>query len=241
MASPLSLASRALLALLALSCSRKDVESGAAPAVGSVALPASSPPSAPAAAPAPALSGLDSCLVGKWRATSVTLKLDSMSAQGGANVTLDIAPTGASVIDFGPMADVHATGPQMSFDFRYSGKATATIRSPSRGTLQSESADYAGLRVTANVKLPGAGSIPLFKDTPLTELATMGTALAGGVKGLPKAKPAASAPAASQPDTAPKGIDSNPVFASNHYTCEGSSLTLRGGEHQFEWQFSRSP
>ena len=237
MSLPLSLASGALIALFALSCSRKDADSSSAKAAGSAALPASSLSDAPATA-AP-LSGLDTCLVGKWRASGVTLKMDQVSAQGGANVTLDIAPSGASVIDFGPMADVHATGPSLNFDFRYSGKATATIKSPSRGTLQSENADYAGLRVTANVKLPGAGSIPLFKDTPVTELATMGAALAGGVKGLSKVKPAASAPAAvSQPGT-PKGIDSNPVFASNRYTCEGNSLQFRGGDQAFEWQFSR--
>jgi hypothetical protein len=239
-----SLSVRVALALPVLSCSKKEAEVTAATAPSAAATgPAAANATAPAAsvvAEGAPLSGLDSCLVGKWQATGATLKVDPITAQGGANVTLEIAPSGASVIDFGPMADVHATGPSMSFDFRYSGKATGTLKSPSRGTLRSESADYSALRVTANVKLPGAGSISLFKDTPLTELATMGGALAGVAKGLPKAKSAAAA-ASSQPGTSPQGIDSNPVFASSSYTCEGNSLSLHGGKQGFEWQFTRSP
>jgi hypothetical protein len=98
------------------------------------------------------------------------------------------------------------------------------------------------LRVTATVKLPGAGSTPLFKDKPVTELATLGTALAGAGKGLPGVKPApaqAAAGSASQPGTPSNGIDSSPVFASSRYTCEGDALLLRGAEHAFEWKFVR--
>ena len=106
---------------------------------------------------------------------------------------------------------------------------------------QDKNASYADLRVTANVQLPGAGSIPLFKDKPLTELATMGVALAGAAKGLAKGVPsAAAAPGAPAAATPAQGIDSNPVFASNRYTCEGNSLSFRGGERGFEWLFTRS-
>lgn len=236
MASKFSLASCVGLALLAASCSRKEVHPGVSPAASGSAV-ASAP--APAAAAAP-LTGLDSCLVGKWKASGVTLKIDSISAHGGANVTLDVAPSGASVIDFGPMSDVRATGASLNFDFRYSGKASGTLKSPSRGILQSEAADYTGLRVTATIKLPGAGSVPLLKETPVTQLANMGVALAGAGKGSPKAKPSAAAPSsASQLGTPAKGIDSNPIFASSRYTCEGNSLSLRGGEQGFEWLFAR--
>lgn len=230
------------VALASLACSRNDSATSGSPAVSSAiaaAVPASAAAAPGAAAP---LSGLDTCLVGKWKASGATLKVDPIDAQGGANVTLDVAPSGASVIDFGPMEDVHAKGPSMSFDFRYAGKASAMLKSTTRGTLESSNADYSGLRVTATVKLPGAGNIPLFKDKPLTELASLGTALAGASKGLPGAKPAAgaaAAPSASQLGTPGKGIDSSPVFASNRYTCEGDALSLRGTEQSFVWQFVR--
>jgi hypothetical protein len=235
-----SRARRALaLSVLVLSCSRKDVgaASSEAPSVSAVAL---APSLATAAAAAP-LSGLDPCLVGKWQASGATLQLDQVKAQGGANVLLEIAPSGASVIDFGPMSDVHATSSGFSFDFRYSGKATATLKSATRGSLDSENENYAALRVTATAKLPGAGAIPLFKDTPVAELAKMGSALVGAGKGLPKAPTSAAAPSAVKPGTPANGIDSNPVFASTRYTCEGDALSLQGGERGFTWLFVRAP
>lgn len=228
-----------LPALLLFGCSRKEVSPSAAPAPAESQAPAGPASAAQAPASLPPLTGLDSCLIGKWKATSVTLKMDAVSAQGGANVALEIAPSGASTIDFTPMADVNAVSRGFSFDFRYSGKASAMLSSPTRGNLQAQNADYAGLHVSATVKLPGAGAIPLFKDKPVSELAAMGAALAGS-KGLPKGlASAASSPAAAQAEGPAKGIDSNPVFASNRYTCEGDALSFRGGEHGFEWLFAR--
>jgi hypothetical protein len=204
----------------------------AAPVVGAAALSAAS-------APSTANAGLDACLVGNWKASRVTLKVDPVDAQGGANIALQIAPSGASLLDFGPMSDIRATSSGFSFEFRYSGKATATLKTPSPGTVTSEQSDYSGLRVTASAKLPGAGSVALFKDTPLTQLANMGAALAGvGKGGAAKGAASAAAPAASGAVATP-GIDSSPVFSSNRYTCGGDSLRLYGGEQPLEWVFER--
>lgn len=236
-----SLAGAALLLVFLSACSRKESSSNDAPAATPAASVAAAESVARAPATLPPLTGLDSCLVGKWKASGVTLKAEPVTAEGGANVTLDVASSGASTIDFTPMELIKATGRGFKFDFRYSGKATALLSTPARGTLEGKDASYAGLRVTANVQLPGAGSIPLFKDKPLTELATMGVALAGAAKGLAKGVPsAAAAPGAPGGATPAQGIDSNPVFASNRYTCEGNSLSFRGGERGFEWLFTRA-
>jgi hypothetical protein len=203
--------------LFVAACSRKESTSSDAPAV-TASVGSQAPAASVARAPAtlPPLTGLDSCLVGKWKATGVTLKVDAVSAEGGANVTLDVASSGASTLDFTPMDLIKATGRGFNFDFRYSGKATALLSTPTRGILESKDASYAALRVTANVQLPGAGSIPLFKDKPVTELAAMGAALAGAAKGLAKGAPSAAAsPGAAVGATPAQGIDSNPVFASN--------------------------
>jgi hypothetical protein len=84
------------------------------------------------------------------------------------------------------------------------------------------------------VKVPGAGFIPMFKDTPIADLVKMADGMAGAVKGLPGA-PAAPGAAAG----APKGIDAAPVFSSSSYVCRPDSLTLSGPQ-QAEWTFVRT-
>jgi len=77
--------------LFVAACSRKESTSSDAPAV-TASVGSQAPAASVARAPAtlPPLTGLDSCLVGKWKATGVTLKLDAVSAEGGANVTRTI-------------------------------------------------------------------------------------------------------------------------------------------------------
>ena len=149
-----------------------------------------------------------------------------------ANLGLRVAPSGASVLDFGAMDPVLGKSAGMTFDFRYAGKASATLSTPARGTMTARDANYSALRVTANLALPGAGKIAMFKDKPVSELTEMATAIAGSVgkKGAPPATPGASAP----------GIEASPVFSNNRYECEVQNLKLYGGAQTAEWLFTRA-
>jgi hypothetical protein len=118
----------------------------------------------------------------------------------------------------------------MSFDFRYSGTATGTLKTPAPGKFESENPDYSKLKVTANVKLPGAGTVSMFKDTPVAELVKMASGMAAAAKGAPGAPGAAGAP---------KGIDSAPIFSSSAYECRPDSLTLTGAQN-LVWEFVRA-
>jgi hypothetical protein len=211
----------ACLGLLLAACNRQDATPAAA---GSTAAPALAVAGSAVAAPAP--GGLDPCLIGNWKTTKVTLKVDQMSAEGGDGMTMQVAPTGVTVIDFTRMSDIRAKSPAVNFDFKYSGKATGTLTTPSAGKIESKQADYAGLRVTANVKLPGAGSMPMFKDTPISDLVKMAEGMAAKT----------GAPGAGKP---PQGIDATPVFSSNSYTCSPELLTLQGDQLDVVWLFAR--
>jgi hypothetical protein len=224
---------------LVSACKKSESTSaaGAAPS-GATALGgnAANPSAAPAGAAGEALAGLDECLVGKWKAEKVTLKLDQVNAEGGANTALEISPNGASTIDFSPMNDVHAkANAGFAFDFKYDGKATGNLKTPTRGTIVSDGTNLADLRVTATAKLPGAGAVPLFKDTRVSELASMATAIAGAVPNLPKG---ANAQPAAAPNPA-SGIDASPVFSSSRYTCQGDTLTLDNAQGVATWVFKR--
>lgn len=187
----------------------------------------------PASSAGPALSGFDDCLVGNFEAEQVTLKLDQVSAAGGAKVALQVAANGSSSIDFTPMNEINAkANGGLSFAFKYAGKATATLKTPTRGTIVSESTNLDGLRVNATIKLPGAGGVPLFKDTPVKELANMATAIAGSIP------QGANAPGAANPAS---GIDASPVFSSSRYTCQGDTLTLDNAGGAATWTFKRKP
>jgi hypothetical protein len=220
----------ALSAILALvGCNKTPSASEAtasatatAAAPSTAATPSSS--AATAAAVAAPFTGLDTCLVGTWKGKGFSLKTDQVSAEGGANLALKIAASGESVVDFGAMSPVNGKGAGASFDFQYSGKASGTLTTPTRGTIASSKSDYSGLKVTTNVQIPGAGKIALFKNKPVSELAQMAAAVAGG-----------KAPAAG----APPGIDSSPVFSNSRYTCEGDTLSLSGDKLAAEWVFTR--
>jgi hypothetical protein len=134
------------------------------------------------------------------------------------------------------MNDVHAkANAGFAFDFKYNGKATGNLKTPTRGTIVSDGTNLADLRVTATAKLPGAGAVPLFKDTRVSELASMATAIAGAVPNLPKG---ANAQPAAAPNPA-SGIDASPVFSSSRYTCQGDTLTLDNAQGVATWVFKR--
>lgn len=214
---------------LPVACNKKTNVAPDPAASGTVAAPVAASAAALPAASAPApLSGLDACLIGQWKGTRVSMKSEQASAEGGANLGLQISPSGDSVLDLSPMAPIKGTAAGASFEFRYSGKATATLTTPARGVLGSSKSDYSALRVTANVDVPGAGKIALLKDKPMSELAQMAAGIAG-----------AKAPGTAPANGAPRGIDSSPVFSNTRYTCEGDTLTLHGGAQALEWVFAR--
>jgi hypothetical protein len=177
---------------------------------------------APSAAP---LAGLDACLVGNWKSTVFSLKAAQVVAEGGANTTLQIGASGDAVVDFAGMAPINGKGAGADFDFFYAGKATATVSTPTRGAIASTKADVSALRVSANVSLPGSGKFPVLKNKSVSELAQMASTITAG-----KAPAAAGA--------APPGVDSNPLFSTTRYTCEGNTLTLSGDGPT--WAFTRA-
>jgi hypothetical protein len=216
-------------ALLAIGC-KKDESTGTASAASSVPTPSATPSPGASTAPAPSgalLVGLDPCLVGKWSSAAVSMQTRDVSVDGGANVGLSIADTGKAVLDFAPMAPINGKSGAANFDFRYSGTASATLTTKTRGSISSENPDYSGLKVSASFGMPGVGKMPIFKDKPVAELAKVAAGIAGA-----KAPGAAAAP--------PPGIDANPIFSTSSYTCEGSALTLVSATPAVTWTFKRA-
>lgn len=212
----------AVLSLTIAGC-KKETSAGNTPtasAAGSAPAAASSTGAAP--------SGLDPCLVGSWKSTSVSLKLAPASAAGGANLALEIRPSGDSVLDFASMAPIHGKSNGADFDFKYAGKASALLSTPTRGELASAKPDYSGLQVSADVQLPGVGRFSVLKNKPVSELAQMASALVGQ-----KAPSAAAA-------ATPPGIDPSPIFSTTRYACQGDSLTFFADKGGAEWAFSRA-
>lgn len=223
-----------LLSTLAFGCSRGKSE---APLVAdtAAALPASAAPAASApSGPAPVVS-FDPCLVGKWKSTKATLRVDQVQGEGGENVKLEIAPDGQSTIDFTEMTHIKAAMPAFKFDFRYSGKASAKLVHPSAGVLEANTADWGGLRVTATANLPGLGKMPLVKDTPVSQLAALGKGAADAL-GAEAEKPEEPAP------PAPQGIDASPVLSHSSYTCSPSELKITSKQTAgATWLFAKQP
>jgi hypothetical protein len=212
--------------LLAVAC-KKD-----APPDGAANQPAAVGPGTATAPPAPGRGGLDRCLVGRWKGTRVSFQNGRVAASGGANVGLEVKPTGESSLDFDKMDPIHATAAPTTFDFTYSGKSTAKLMTPNPGSLSASTPDYSKVRVTAKVSVPAAGSVELFKDTPVSELEKLAESVAEPDDDLPLPAPAAPPP---------KTIDSSPVFSSTRYTCTGNKLQLQGATAGVVWDFERSP
>ena len=159
--------------------------------------------------------------------------MNKLNASNGADARLVIDSKNASTIDFTPMAQIHAKDATFAFDFSYSGKASAQLQTPTRGVVESSQNDFGSLRVTATIQLPGAGSMPLFKDTPVKDLANAADGLAKGLGKTP-------APAAGAKPGAPAGIEANPVFSNSTYACSGNALTLSARTGGAVWTFARA-
>jgi hypothetical protein len=214
-----------LASLLALTpgCKKEPSAADGLPS-STAATPALASASAAAVPSGAPLTGLDACLVGNWKSTVFSLKAAQVTAEGGANTSLQIGAGGDAVVDFTGMAPIAGKGAGADFDFVYAGKAAATISTPTRGAIASTKADVSALRVSANVSLPGAGKFPVLKNKSVSELAQMASAMTAG-----------KAPAAA---AAPPGVDSNPLFSTTRYVCEGNALTLSGDGPT--WTFTRA-
>lgn len=223
----------ALLSNLAFGCNRSKSEAPPAgnTAAASVAPAAAEPQKADMKEPAKA--GFPACLVGKWKSTKATLQVDQVRGEGGENVKLEIEGSGKSAIDFSEMADIHANTPAFKFDFRYSGKATATLIADSE-TLTSADADWSGLRVTATANIPGIGKMPLVQDTPVSQLAALGKGVADSL-GIDSAAPPNAPPA-------PQGIDASPVLSKSSFTCADGVLKITSKQAAgATWEFAKQP
>lgn len=241
----------ALALATAFACSKTQDKSSAgassaaasAPAIAAASPPApSAQPQAPAApgevviaapdivSPAEVLKGLDPCVIGNWKGVGVAMKIGTLSAEGGEGAKLSVAPTGAAVVDLTPMTMMHARTNDLAFDFRYSGTATATLKTPMRGTIKASDAQYSKLNFSVTIKMP-TGEVPLITDRPLKELATEGLALA---------KAAPPSPGAAAPGAQALGVEENPAFSSSVYTCADSLLTLYGKENSVRWRFVKA-
>ena len=163
---------------------------------------------------------LDACVVGTWKSTEATLNLKLAQATGGANVEMKIESSGACSMDFTPMSVINATGKPVNFDFHYSGKATALLKTPSAGVITAVQSDYSGLKASAMIHMPNGATMPLLTNVPVTSMApTIG----------PKASPSGTT----------QGIDSSPVLSADSYTCSASALTLTSSIAHTQWTFSR--
>jgi hypothetical protein len=223
----------ALLSTLAFGCNRSKSEAppAADTAVASAASAASMPQKYEMKERAKA--GFPVCLVGKWKSTKATLQVDQVRGEGGENVKLEIEGTGRSTIDFAEMADIHANTPAFKFDFRYSGKATATLTSDGE-TITSSDADWSGLRVTATANIPGIGKMPLVQDTPVSQLAALGKGVADSL-GVDSADPPNAPPT-------PQGIDASPVLSSSSFTCTDGVLKITSKQAAgATWEFAKQP
>ncbi len=227
------------LVLLVGACSKDPDGKGAAKGdgEGKAAISASASaaivvPASSASAAGQASSGaFDSCLVGSWKTTQVTLRRDQVSASGGGGISLEVQPTGATTIDFGPMSPVTADAPPTVFSYTYAGKATATLSTPSAGTYKADGVDHSKVTVTAKVSVPGAGTVELFKNTPLTELLAVGKAVAKVEDDLPLPD---------VPNPGQQAIDPAPIFSGTTYRCAGDKLELGGAPGSSTWQLERA-
>jgi len=160
---------------------------------------------------------LDACVVGTWKSNVATLNLKLAQATGGANVEMKIEPSGACSMDFTPMSVINATAKPVNFDFHYSGKATALLKTPSAGVITAAQSDYSGLKASATIHMPSGGTMPLLTNVPVANMA----------------------PTTASPAGTTQGIDSSPVLSADSYTCSASTLTLTSSIAHTQWTFSR--
>lgn len=243
---PAGLGAAALLACALLSsCKKKPADetgvasASAPPPSGSTAPSAGAAATVGAAARALAeapmpegetLSALDACMIGTWRSTLVTMKMSPLHADGGPNALLTISETGAAVLDFTPMSAISAVTPEFTLDFQYSGKASATLKTPRQGVLEVTKADFSALRVSALAKPPKGEPVVVFRNRSLTRPAPAGSAA--------PAPSGASSVEAAMPGVA--GIAQDPALSSGQYSCGDSALMLRTKGQEVTWRFVKA-
>ena len=172
------------------------------------------------------LSALDPCVVGTWGSTLVTMKMDALHAEGGAKVRLTISDSGAAVLDFTPMSAINTATQDFALDFQYTGRASATLKTPKQGVLEIQNADYSGLRVSVRAKPHNSDKGFVLPDRPLTAPSASGAA--------------APAPSAEPELPGVDGLAQNPVFSSGHYSCADSALMLRNKGRDVTWRFVKA-
>ncbi len=217
---------------LSASCKQEGSSADASPTASAVAAASAASDLRHAEEPGALAPGeLDPCIVGKWKTVRVALENAQVDGSGGANLSLDVLANGQATIDFDPMTPISATAAPTTFDFSYSGQSTAHLATPRRGTLEVTRPDYSKVKVTAKVSIPGAGSIQLFKDTPIRELLQATKSAAEADDDLPLPEPSGPPPTT---------IDPSPVFSASAYECAGNALAFKGPAPGAAWYLERA-
>ena len=172
---------------------------------------------------------LDSCVLGKWRSTNVSVTLNQRVAEGGSSVFMLIEPTGRTAIDFSSMAPITANGQSDRLEYRYSGNLRTQFKSTGRGLISGHNVDYSGLRVTASLTPNGAETLPIFSEKPITDWTQLGH---GNFQGL---TPGAGVSASEVART----IDASPIVTAQTYICDGATIHLTNGRINAKWAFVR--
>ncbi|MFG2038209.1 hypothetical protein [Dactylosporangium sp. NPDC048998] len=168
-----------------------------------------------------------SCLVGTWKADSLTGKLSGAvngTFTGGGGTLLTIDSGGKTQVDFGPMQPVTFTfsvsGNDVKGTFAYGGKVNGSIKTPSSatGTLEpTGTVDFGTLTVTVDLTAPA--SVRVADKMPITEFTGSGTADTGGA------------------------VDGQPLLKKSQYDCAGNTLKLsppQGGADTGTWTFKKA-
>jgi len=172
---------------------------------------------------------IDSCLLGKWRSTDVSVTLNHRVADGGSSVFMLIEPTGKTAIDFSSMAPITANGQSDRLEYRYSGNLRTQFKSTGPGLIAGHNVDYSGLRVTASLTPNGAETLPIFSEKPITDWTQLGH---GNFQGL---TPGAGVSASEVART----IDASPIVTAQTYICDGATIHLTNGRINAKWTFVR--
>ncbi|MDQ7907123.1 hypothetical protein RB614_21655 [Phytohabitans sp. ZYX-F-186] len=203
------------------------------------------PDTTTSAAPAPTVSGTASgCMVGTWRTTQVSGHAASAAASGsisgGSGATLTISPNGQVRADFNGMEPLSFTaevaGNAVAGAATYGGQGTATIK--------------ASTRSTASPATPGTPPAPTGSASAAPSPSASGSAAEEGIwepvgqidwsalrLTLELSKPVQArlldnAPIGDYIDDAAEqsgqAIETDPILGAGAYTCQGSTLILKG-------------
>jgi hypothetical protein len=174
------------------------------------------------------------CVVGDWRSTGANATAHgggaSVTLTGAAGVTVKITDAGAATVDFSGMQPADFTarvaGAQVRGRFKYSGKATGTIRTgeASAGaptatgttgptvmptmTWSATASPTASPTGAATTGATGAATSGTWEPVPPFDNVRIGEVLGGGV------------------DQTGDVVDVNPLFGRGGYECNGNTLMI---------------